>query len=345
MATWLRRAVTAAAALVVAAFVAITLRDQPWSSLARLAEPRALWLIAAAVATNAAGLWFGMLAWRALATGFGSRAGLPDAARVFFVGFLAKFVPGRVWTLLANLRMGGRLGLSASRMATLYVLNIAVTSLTGVMTGLVAAPALLGGAGGVSGVPGLPGSPVVWPAVMAVAAVPVVACFARPGLAHRLADAAARLLRRPEPATRAPDASVRWAIALQTLSWLLSGVQLWLLAVALGAPPAASLPVCVGAFGVAAVAGYLMILVPDGLGVREAVLLVALTSVLPLPAAGVAVMASRLLCTVTEVAVAGLTLLAAQLRISLYQRQQEGSPWPISTSQSSSTTTRPTSVG
>ncbi|WP_424531419.1 lysylphosphatidylglycerol synthase domain-containing protein [Sphaerisporangium viridialbum] len=324
----LRAVLTAVAVLTVAAFVVLTLKDQDWALLATLTEPRALLLIGAAIVTNAVGLWFGMLSWRALVVGFGSRAGVWEGARIFFVGFLAKFVPGRVWTLLANMRMGRTVGITPAQMAALYVLNIAIASLTGLMTGLLAAPSVFGGNS-------------VW---MALAALPVVVFFARPGLAHRLTGVAARLLRRPEPVTRAPDGSVRRAITMQTLSWLMSSTHVWFLAIAMGASPLSSLLACVGAFAGAAVIGYLMVLVPDGLGVREAILLAALTGVLPLPAAGSVVLASRLLCTVTEIAVAGTALLVAHLRIRPDGNQGDEPRWRISTSQSSSTTTPPTSA-
>jgi uncharacterized membrane protein YbhN (UPF0104 family) len=102
-------------------------------------------------------------------------------------------------------------------------------------------------------------------------------------------------------------------VALQTLSWLVSGLHLWLLAIAMGAPPVRSLALCVGGFGLATVVGLLAVVTPDGLGVREAVLLAVLATVLPVPAATIVALASRLVTTVGEVGLGGAALAVAEL--------------------------------
>ena len=51
---------------------------------------------------------------------------------------------------------------------------------------------------------------------------------------------------------------------------------------------------------------------PDGWGAREAILMLVLSSVLPWPAAGAVAVASRIICTASEVTVAGGALLLAR---------------------------------
>ncbi|OON32009.1 hypothetical protein BSA16_07950, partial [Micromonospora sp. Rc5] len=65
----------------------------------------------------------------------------------------------------------------------------------------------------------------------------------------------------------------------------------------------------VGAFALATTAGTFAIFVPDGAGVREVLVVAALSTVLPLPAAVTAAVASRVLSTLAEVLTAGLALL------------------------------------
>lgn len=157
-----------------------------------------LWLVGAAFVANSVAMAFAWLSWRALLTDLGGPVGTVPSARIYFVGFLAKFAPGRFWPLLANVRMGGAVGVTGARMATVYVLSMVISSLVGLTVGLAAAPAVLGAATG----------------ALALAALPVA-----------------------------------------------------------------------------------VVLAPDGLGVREGILLVALAAVLPPPAAGIVVIASRLVCT------------------------------------------------
>jgi uncharacterized membrane protein YbhN (UPF0104 family) len=93
---------------------------------------------------------------------------------------------------------------------------------------------------------------------------------------------------------------------------VVSGHHLWLLAVTAGAPPAKSYLICVAGFAAATVAGLVVMIAPDGLGVREAVLLVGLATVMPLSVATPVVLASRLVCALSEVAIGAGGLLLAQ---------------------------------
>ena len=292
-----RPALVLAFLLAVAVGTAGALRALDWTSVRAIAEPSRIGLAASAFAANSVAMLLAMASWRALLLDLDPAVNRLTAARIFYVGFLAKFAPGRLWSLLANIRMGRTAGVMPARMATVYVLNLVVSALTGLTVGLVAAPAILG-------------RPA---AALVLAAAPVIACLIRPDLVNRWAGAAARSLRRPPPGTAASDRGVRHAIWAQAGCWLAAGVQLWLLAVAWGAPPLRSLPVCVGAFGLATVAGIAVVVAPDGLGVREGVLLVALAAVMPLPAAGAVAVASRLLCTLSELASAGVALLAVEV--------------------------------
>ncbi|MDR7274883.1 lysylphosphatidylglycerol synthase domain-containing protein [Catenuloplanes atrovinosus] len=296
------RAVLRAAAVLVFA-VAVTaglvtaLRGQDWSVAARILTPGSVGLVAAAFAVNSVAMVFSWLSWRVLLVDLGGPVDTVTSARIFFVGFLAKFAPGRVWTLLANIRMGASAGVGAARMAAVYALTVVISTLTGLALGTVAGLAVLGRTA----------------LVLALAAVPVVVCLARPDLVNRGAGRLARLLRRPPPVMSASGRGVRWSIVAQTVCWVVAGVQLWLLAVAQGAPPLRTLPISIGAFALGTVAGVAVVLLPDGLGVREGVLLVALATVLPLPAAGVVTVASRLLCTLSEIAVAGVAVLVSEV--------------------------------
>ncbi|WP_216592615.1 lysylphosphatidylglycerol synthase domain-containing protein [Verrucosispora sioxanthis] len=83
------------------------------------------------------------------------------------------------------------------------------------------------------------------------------------------------------------------------------------LAVAMGAPPLRALPLCLGAFGLGAVAGVIAVFAPDGIGVREVVVTAALSVILPIPVAGVVALVSRVVVTLSELATAGVGLLVA----------------------------------
>ncbi|MEV6523091.1 hypothetical protein AB0M43_14165 [Longispora sp. NPDC051575] len=264
-----------------------------WSALRRdgprvldlFGRPGAAPLLLAACAANIAGLVLGMASWRAL---LADRIGPVAGARIFFLGQLSKYVPGRVWGVLTHVQLGKRLGVPPSRMVGAYVISLGATTLTGAAVGLLVGPAVAG-------------RHAFW--LLAPAAL-VVACVVRPGILHWALVRAARLFRREEPA---PAPGTRKALVVATVSWLVSGLHLWALLLLLGAEPLASLPVGVGAFALATVTGSLALILPDGWGVRELVIMAALATVVPWSVAGVVAVASRLICVLCEV----LTSLAA----------------------------------
>lgn len=92
------------------------------------------------------------------------------------------------------------------------------------------------------------------------------------------------------------------------VSWLVYGVSLWVIAVAAGAPAGESLPLCLAGVALAMTAGFLVVIAPSGIGVREAVLVVVLAPVLAAgPALGVALVL-RAVFTVADLLAALATL-------------------------------------
>lgn len=301
---WRRRLwhlVTIAFVLVFSAAIAQALADQDWSVVGVLLRHRdgtqIGLLLAGALLAAALGPLLAMLSWRTVLLALGPPVSLPGVIRVFVVGFFVKYVPGKVPGVVAAVKVAAASGVSMSRALVTGTVGMLLVQLTGLTVGLLAGAQILGGR-------------AVW---LVLPAVPLLMAMCWPGLLGRAAQMAQRLLRRPEPMRAVPGRAVRVAVVWQTLSWLVAGLHVWLLAVAMGAAPGRALPLCVGAFGLASVAGLLAVMVPDGLGVREAALSAALALVLPVPSALVVAVASRLVTTVGEVAAGGTALAVAEV--------------------------------
>ncbi len=87
---------------------------------------------------------------------------------------------------------------------------------------------------------------------------------------------------------------------------ILAGISLWLMILAFYPIEADMLPLCIAASTFSAVAGYLVLFAPGGLGVREGIMLVILTPVIgPAPAAVMTVV-SRLMQTGAEALFGGV---------------------------------------
>lgn len=295
------RALAVAFGVALAVFLARALATQDWSVVAvvwRQREPGEITLLlGGAVLTSAGSLVLGLLAWRVVLLGLGPPVATGVVTRVWLIGFLSKYVPGKVPGILATVKVAQSGGVTLGRLASTWALSTSLVVLTGLTVGLLVGVPVLGGN-------------AAW---LAVAAAVTVVLVLRPGLVNDAARLILRVLRRPAADGVVPPRNVRLSVALQSLSWVVSGVHLWLLAVAMGAPPLQALPLCVGAFALATVVGLLAVVVPDGIGVREAALLAALSTVLPVPSAAVVALASRLVCTVSEIVLGGAALVAAEV--------------------------------
>ncbi|WP_162793658.1 lysylphosphatidylglycerol synthase domain-containing protein [Streptomyces paludis] len=297
-AVW-RRSLAALFAVAVVAGICLALRGQDWSVLAGLFHGGSAAALLGAVVISAAGLLCGTRSWLLTLSAIALPVPTGTGIRMFFVGFLGKFVPGRVWGLIAQIRMGERAGATKAQMAGTYLVNLVVVLLTGGLVGMLVAPALLPHG--------------VWWLLLPL--VPLAVLVARPELIHGLAGLAARIGRRPPPPpSPGRPGALRRAVAYQTVAWVLSGLHVWVLAVLLGAAPLPALTASVGGFALATVAGTLVVFAPDGVGVRELLLVPALASVLPLPAAIATALGSRVLTLVAELVTSGTALGGVALR-------------------------------
>ncbi|MFC7308116.1 lysylphosphatidylglycerol synthase domain-containing protein [Streptomyces monticola] len=265
------------------------------AQLARLQTPATWPALALSVVAYTAGLTVSMYSWRALICDTGPGLTGRQTARLYFVGMISKLIPGRLWGVVAHIRMGKPLGVSPERAVAAYSISIIVTISAGFAAG-----ALL--------IPGALHLPTL------LSFLPLILCglfVLRPQWVNRLVTVALRLSRRPQ-VTPASTAAVRRSLALAVVSWLAMGLHLWAIAVLLGADPAPSLLPCVSGFALASALGSLTFVLPDGLGAREVVLIAPLTAVMPLAAASTAVVVSRLVCLVSEVLSTAVVVLVAR---------------------------------
>lgn len=237
-----------------------------------------------------------LMGWRVLLADLGTDLAPAPAASVFLVGQLGKYVPGSVWSVLAQAEMGARLGVPRRRMGVAGLLSIGLSVITGCLVGLPAVPLLRGAGDGAF-------SP--WWIVLAVV-LGVVLLW--PALLNRIVATGLRLLRR-EPLEhtlggRAIVVTVVWFVG----AWLAAGAAVFVLARSV-APDAAlgslSLTAICG-FALASAIGMLSVLVPAGVGVRDGILALLLVGLMPLGAATAVVVVARFVTVLVDLAVAGL---------------------------------------
>lgn len=287
----LRRALRPLALAVAVGFLAWAVyrqRDGFVEALARLSPATA----AAALLAVLGALVLNMLSWRSAMSAVGAHLPLIASARVFFLSQLGKYVPGSIWPVVAQMELTKESGVPRARGA----LGAIISMVIGVVASTTVAAALLI----------LPRPDVRERYGWMVAAVALGSIVLVPTVLRRLLGVVVRLTRRGPVDTSVHGPALLRSGAWSVGMWALLGVQTWLIAQDLGRDHAPGLLVSTGAYALAWAAGFLVVVVPAGLGVREAALTVALSGYLPTSDALALALVSRVVMTVGDGLAAGV---------------------------------------
>jgi len=294
-----RRRLRVAFLLVAVAFAALALTSQ-WDEAGDRLGQLSLGHVALAAASSVGALLASFLAWRETLAGLGDRLPLAGAARVFFLGQLAKYVPGSIWAIVGQMELATVHGVRRERTATAGIVVLVVSLAMALLLGVLAVPALLDADGGLYA-----------SAVLLLVPLGVVL---HPRVLTWLVGRGLALVRRP-PLERPLDAGTIWRVAgLSVLSNGFLGLQVWQLAVDVGGRGWSLLALSVGGYGIAAAVSLVVIPLPAGAGLREAILVLLLADEVTVAGATLVAILARLLLTVADVGAAGLAAAATRER-------------------------------
>jgi hypothetical protein len=241
---------------------------------------------------------------RRLLTGGGARLGFMTVARFWAISNFGRYLPGKVWGIGAMAAMAQQAGVGGVAAAGSAVLNTIVNIVTGAVVALVA---------GWSSFDRISqGRTELGIAVIAIA---IAGLFALPLALPLMLSIVRRVTGREIVVSSIPRRAFYIALVGNVLSWLMYGAafQMFVRGV-LGAAPG-TFANYVTAYAWPYVLGYLAILAPGGLGVREVALAQTLTalSIATPPQALLISAMSRLWLTVLEL-LPGLLFLAIGAR-------------------------------
>lgn len=237
--------------------------------------------------------------WRATVHAWGARLGAGDAARIWLVSNLGRYLPGKVWQIGAMGMMAQQVGVAPEA----AVGSALVVSLVHLLAGF-AVVALTGGELLAGYVPA--GSPL--PIVLATLAVGILAA---PWLLPVLARLASRITGRAIAAPALPPRAIWLAVAGSTLAWVLQGLAFGVLARALVGHATGDAASTIAVYTLSYQVGFIALFAPGGIGVREGALHVLLVSAALATSAEATllVVASRLWLTVLEILPGAVLLL------------------------------------
>jgi uncharacterized membrane protein YbhN (UPF0104 family) len=234
-----------------------------------------------------------VLVWRQLLHAFGGRLSVADAHRIWYLGNLGRYVPGKVLQLAGTAYMARVKGVSpvitvaASLAAQVFVLG------GGLIVAVIALPTLA-----VQAAPALRAAGLVLAVVFAlVTLTPLFAAL------HRLA---LRFAGRVELYAPIPLRTRLVALVSNTALMALLGAGFHLFVTATTSAPRDEAPALIGIAATGYLAGYLAVFVPGGLVVREGVYAFLLTVYIPASVAVAVAILTRLWLTLCELMVVAL---------------------------------------
>jgi hypothetical protein len=267
--------------------------DQIRSSQARIRLDAGALAVAAAMVLASYGVLIS--AWRAVLASWNgpTRLRYVEAARVWCVSNLARYVPGKVWQIGGMAALARRAGVSPWAAAGSAIIVQLVSVATGALITGLAAPE--------------------WKAhPWVVAGCGIVAGATAATLAWRqgtgaLARGMSAMFRRPLRLAPVGKGALLLCAAITVVAWLAQGLALYLCAAGLVGPTDLGPWSAVGIFTGGTLAGLLAVFTPAGLGVREGVLGIWLTPLMGPRRAIIVLVGSRLMLTATELLAAAIT--------------------------------------
>jgi glycosyltransferase 2 family protein len=252
-------------------------------------RPNRVWIVVSALIVLAA---YAVLieAWRRILVAWHASLGFWPAARIMSISRLGLYVPGRVWQITAMAAMAQRSGVNPVAATGSSVLNTIVNVAMGFLVALVAGWRSFGkishGRTGES----------VGLLVVALAAILLL-----PTVLPILLKVGRRF--KPNlPDVTLPHRAVYVAIGANIVAWLLYGAAFQLFVRGMTGSSSGSFADYVTTWAWSYLAGYLAVVVPGGLGIREAALAISLNALnLASPSTAVVLaLTSRLWLSVVE---------------------------------------------
>jgi uncharacterized membrane protein YbhN (UPF0104 family) len=287
----LRVARAVVAVLVLVAVVVALART--WHTVAPDIRSIPAWAVVASVAFILLGLVPTVVAWRILLADLGSDLAVRPSIGVFFIGQLGKYLPGSLWVVLAQSELAARHGVPRRRTAVVALVQVGISIVVGLALGVLAVPAFVSGR-----------QNRIW--LLALVAVPIGAAILYPPILNRVVAYGLRILRREPLEHDFSGRAVTGAAGASVVAWLLIGMHLWVLAVALHAPPGRTVLAATFGYVLAASVGLLVVFTPAGLGARDVMVVLTLSSVMPRSAATAAAIVSRFVVLVADIIAAAV---------------------------------------
>lgn len=262
-----------------------------WGSFVDAIKSLTLGSLAVASISAVFALVCSAMSWRASFLALGMSLDVLTSLRVYFESQIGKYIPGSVWPVVSQMEMAKSEGFSRVRSGTAAVLAMIVGVVT---SGSVAAILLVAS------------SPsalkTYWYVLLAVGLGAIVIS---PGGLRLILGVLGRVFRKKFDTSEINGHGILLSVGWGVLMWLSYGVHTWVILGDLTGPDRVSFISATAAFTLAWVVGFLVVIAPAGVGIREAVMVVVLSGSVDERSALAFAVISRVILTVVDGLAAG----------------------------------------
>lgn len=220
------------------------------------------------------------LGWNLILRALGGLLKIGKALKIFFLAELARYLPGKVWSMVGRVYLCRQQGVPVSTTSASLVLQTLVQVVSGLLIFLVSLP--------------------FWNSTQGIGnlyvffwLIPPGLLLLHPGVITRTVNFSLKRLKRDPVEWNAKYRHILGILLLWCGFRMLYGTANYFLILSIYPVPVSQLPVLIGIFSIAWVVGFLSFLTPSGLGVVEGMLTFLLSFYVPLHIATLIALLSR----------------------------------------------------
>jgi len=235
----------------------------------------------------------GAICWQLLLRGLGQRLPVLRCLAIMTVTQLGKYAPGKVWFTLGRMSLAKREGISEDKTLVSVAIETGFLLLAAILLFAVAVAVLLLRRAAVP------------PAAYAVfALIPLCLVVVYPPVLNRLLRSILPRLKRPVFALNLSYPQLLGLLGLYTSDWLVQGLGCFVLINSFYPLAPAHLPVLLGGYSISWILGFIFLIAPAGLGIREGIYTWILKLAMPETIAIISALITRIWMTTSEVVMA-----------------------------------------
>jgi len=233
--------------------------------------------------------------WKLILAGFGEKIPVMRCIAIITVTQLGKYAPGKVWFTLGRMSFAKRDGVPEAKTLTSVVIE------TGFL--LLAAIFLLG-----SAILLLPRTVVPKAIYYCFLLAPLTLIITYPPVLNRILKPLLKWFKQPIFSLELSYPQLLLILSVYVLDWFIQGVGCFILINSFYPLPLSRLPVLLGGYSISWILGFIILIAPAGLGIREGIYTYILKLVMPQPIAIISALITRIWMSTAELVMAVICL-------------------------------------